>query len=156
MGYSIHIGEHDPGWREDEYDDSMWYDSHSVVSMDGLEVGAPLNSSHDHSNFILPSYSSWNGFMRVTGLADRLEEDGIEIIPTHPGVCYITPKLHAAIMEVGAVYLAKHPVVEERRPCKHGMGDELFRSYESARMRWLMFWVDWAFNNCKHPVIANG
>lgn len=154
MGYSIWIGEHTPQWREDYGE--MYYDARNVSEMDGVECHAPLNSSHDHGNFILPSYSSWHDFMRNTGLGKHLSNQGVELIPEHPGMCYITEKVRDAVVDFGRGYLQSHPVIEERTPCRHGMGDRRFRDYDAARMRWLVFWVDWAFNHCTHPVIANG
>lgn len=157
MGYCFTIGEMTT--NGDEHGD-VRLDAVDVLSADAASMGAPLNSSHDYANCILPSYSGWSRFMKGTGLEEHLLGVGINLVPSHPGVCYISKTVRDAILGYGKEWLENNPVVErriERSGSYRGVKvvDE-FECYQAARMRWLVWWVEWAYNNCDFPVIANG
>lgn len=155
MGYSFRIGEMKVTTSDEGYV-SLY--ANKVNDDEAKALGAPLNSSHDRSNHIMPSYSGWYEFMTMTELERALECQDIRIVIEHPGVCAITKKVHDAIVLHGEAWLSHNPVVEHGHEVEGfggGMERRLYEDYNAARMRWLVWWVKWAYANCENPVIAN-
>lgn len=146
MGYTLTIGE-----MKTHFEDNgeIW---HSVAAM--CLDDAPINSNHDRKNLICPCYSSWGDFMRTSGLNKALEEHGITLM-AHSGVCFISRRVRDVICNYGQAWLQQHPVVRIEG-VKTNTRDDLFADYNPARMRWLVWWVNWAFENCKTPVFQKG
>jgi len=63
MGYNLYIGEAEPVIYLEDRIARM-----GVKVVDGKEMGAPLNSSGDHSNFCYPSYGVWHNFSQQVNL----------------------------------------------------------------------------------------
>jgi len=63
VGYNIRIGEALPVIY---WDDRMA--RIQAADQDGVALGAPLNTSGDHSNFFYPGYLVWSEFTKQTGL----------------------------------------------------------------------------------------
>jgi len=140
MGYNLSIGE----TEHNEEDGYRW----TWVRYEKLVEGAPFNSGHNHSNSIMPSYSSWGDFKRRTGLSVHLEREGIQLIgDADVGVTPITGEICDAVVKFAAQHLRKYPVQDG------GYGNQ---HYDSLRMRWLMFWFQWARAHCDEPVFGWG
>lgn len=171
MGYTIKIGEAAVDWNEDFV--------RITVDLVSLPHAPAYGEPTDHENQRWPSYSSWSESMAALGLADLMDSE-VEVdeetclcplMPNHPGAAPIT-KAHAKYIRAAIDrYKAKHPDhIAAIKPLKPGAkpavagtdiyaGDQYIEDprYDSHLMRgeWLVFWVEWAVENCKHPVLVN-
>lgn len=158
MGYNLYIGEFDVNI---DYDDRyVCATVKSISSEEGVELGAPLNSSDFHSNFCWPSYTAWSNFCREVGLtrvffggacrglseetplfvgASGQEHRGLII--QHPGAVALHPDHRHAFYEARQRYRTR-PTDKQ---------DE----YVNRRLDWLVWWTDWALKNCKYPTFGN-
>ena len=139
MGYNLYIGEltteinPEPG--------EHIYPSLCVERNSGLEIGAPLNSTDNHSNEIWPSYSGWANFCRRSGLYNVFLKQYDGILVQHPGAFVLTND--------------QLEVFEKARDEYKCSGYSEIDVYDKRRLEWLCFWTKWALENCKVPVFAN-
>lgn len=146
MGYNLYIGEmkvDEPDFEEGEF----VYTHVGVEKNSGEEIGAPINSTDNHSNEIWPSYTGWSNFCDTVGLMDvfyrqknRTRETGI--LDNHPG-CIVLCQRH--------VYRFEKALKEYQTVKREGETVE----YNYRRLEWLVFWSKWALKNCKVPAFAN-
>lgn len=136
MGYSITIGEYYT-YKEDGRN---WADAHTVT----LPNAPAYNEPTDYTNERWPSYTAWSDFSDFVGLPLY------KTIGKHPGWLSVTKKLKSEIDEAYSNFMVKYPNAIAR------MGDkDKPENYQLARLTWLKFWVDWALENCKKPIIYN-
>jgi len=170
MGYTFKIGNLKVEKLREEYTDDETgvteveeyesYDTDSVV-LDEAPI-FPNDGLTGQSNARHPSYSAWSGFCDSTGIIDVFY-DGKYVRGGHPGYFDITQDVVDAINNAVTKY-KKNTV---RQPGFDGFPifDPLIGNYITpdedkydanyARLLWLEFWVNWAFKNCKKPVIVN-
>lgn len=94
------------------------------------------------SNKRMMSYSAFADFCTRTGL-------GITLSPVkrqHPGHLEITEALVNQVEQALHTYEARHWL-----PTGFGFLHDSHR----ARLRWLSWWMQWAWQNCQHPTLAN-
>ena len=104
-----------------------------LTVVDARHDNAPASGDPtDNTNARWPSYSGWADFCRTYGLSDLFGE----LIPTHPGHCDLKPE-HVEKFKKAA---------KKRLPAN---------DYNRERMKWLLYWSEWALVNCKRPGIAN-
>ena len=174
MGYYLQIGEAQIEWE----DGGGEYEPHLSVGVaplqhdaapDFSEFGCPTGATNERS----PSYSSWSGFCRETGLYTLffgrngcrpmiIEEEGFHretpLLANHPGF--------AALFEADARFIRQ--ALERRRATTGGKPPGFWRfapgslepvengtDPQLARLMWLDYWVDWAVKNCDRPILAN-
>lgn len=171
MGYTIVIGEAQfDGCKDDAYlrvtarreahDSAPTFDNDTMTG-----------SGNDRS----PSYTGWSQFCREVGLygmffgvdgrrdpymkPDPNSHRDSPIMQDHPGF--------AAINEED-VLAVRHAL--DRHVLCHGELIPGFRAWDErdedapvnanecaarARLIWLVYWMEWAVENCQHPIIAN-
>lgn len=177
MGYTLRIGEA----RMDYDEDRVEIDCDLVTLPEAPAHGDPT----DHQNQRWPSYSGWAESMEHLGLMDvmfnrqnggagEIEYKGTFLSPLlecHPGAKPITQLHLEYIAEKIDDYKRRHPDhVARYRPPKAGAqpmipGSDMYREEDLdtdprndpwlCRGEWLLFWVRWAVENCKHPVFVN-
>lgn len=151
MGYWFYIGEAEVSVDMEERE----------ADMRVKEIELPeshKNSNDDHSNSIGPSYSTWADFCRQTGLLAVFYagshpdypkewirpdgESGYGIITSHPGIVALTQN-----------HLKEFQSAQKR----YGgtPGDRSDDDYTGKRLDYLVWWTDWALNNCKYPSFYN-
>jgi hypothetical protein len=86
----------------------------------------------DYTNARWPSYSGWAEFCQAYGLSELFKE----LFASHPGHCDLT---------------ADHLAQFKRAAKKRLPPDD----YNRERMKWLLYWSEWALANCKRPAITN-
>lgn len=143
MGYTLTIGELKviPDLSAALDDDGLFFTAEAVSHEGAPAFGEPT----DHSNSRWPSYTAWAETMRDTGLYDVFFWDGT-LLGGHPGARLVTQRLRETVSSALASYREAHPVEAE------------FGTDEGAnicRLIWLDYWIGWALENCKTPVIAN-
>lgn len=118
---------------------------------------APINSSESKTSCCSPSYSQWLNFSKLVGLEDVFfagsreseevwwidsngeERDGL--IRNHPG----TAKLDEEHLK--RFKRAKDDYIDR----VDGACEEMVM----RRLDWLIYWTEWALENCKYPTFAN-
>lgn len=175
MGYNLRIGEAIIDWSED----GVSIDAESVTLDSSPAFGEPT----DHTNMRWPSYTSWAKFCRTIEIVDVMmnEKNGgsgeVEVngkwiqclMPTHPGAAPITREHLTAIRESVDSYKKRHPDHFAKFPLpREGAVPVFSNNYreedyvddprydgELCRAEWLLFWVEWALDNCERPVFVN-
>lgn len=159
MSYDIYIGEAtlDLGYVEvgDEPTVSV-IEAHcsDAPTFAGDDMTGDGNSRH-------PSYTGWDDFVRDVGLHDLFFDKNRGLMREHPGT-FLLGDIHAQeIKEALDEYRERHrgavagftrnmtnwhSGAPEDRP---GVNPQL------ARLEWLAYWVQWAVDNCRFPVIHN-
>ncbi len=160
MGYNLSIGE-----AEIEYD--IYEDDHreSLVRVgvkserhdDAPAFGEPT----DYTNARWPSYTQWHEFCKLTQLKDVFYQ-GNDFCGGHPGVFPITKNfqhlLHLALKahkmrypKTVASYERESEITENGSYTENDfMADGCM-----CRLEWLIYWTDWALENCDKPVFCN-
>lgn len=164
MGYSISIGEWEKPRKGSE-------DTVGSVTSVHLEEAPAFGEPTDYTNARWPSYSGWANFLKETGLEwlsprtshEFKGEDVRRGIPAlmveHPGVSPVLPVHLAAIEEALVTYRAK--IGLDKQPgWPVDMKGAAVAGAEHldgnlARLTWLRFWVKWALENCRNPVLLN-
>jgi hypothetical protein len=149
MSYSLYIGEAEP---EVDYENRS---ARIVVGCMTVE-GAPLNSTDNHENCILPGSSTWSGFAERTGLGhcffagrgsymewwkDDEGESHYGLIYDHPGAFALTEGHYRAFVKAKEKYAYPESISDY--------------GYDMKRLNWLIFWTRWALDNCKYPTFYN-
>lgn len=140
MGYSLTIGE-----LVITNEDDREFKTAESVDHDGAPAfGEPT----DHTNQRWPSYSAWANCLRGLGVYDLFYRNGT-LIGGHPGVQEITPELYN-------IFKGRIDDFKARNPCvKPTYDGDIQENQWYCRAVWLGYWMKWALENCKNPVIAN-
>lgn len=128
MGYDISIGE-------------ATFDGNNQISgteQVTLQNAPAYGEPTDYTNERWPSYSGWSDFMRHYSIPHSV------VIADHPGYVKVTPKLKAYINLV-------YESADKSEPAGYEHGQNAYL----VRLEWLKFWIDWALENCKNPIIYN-
>ncbi len=129
MGYNLTIG-------EAEFDeDGRVCGAVDVHLDDAPAFGEPT----DYTNQRWPSYTAWADFHNQLGISDLMRE----LMPSHPGYALISAAQVAVIEEKLEAYKIAHTWHEDE--------------WEGIvnRATWMIFWMKWAIDNCKHPIFYN-
>lgn len=129
MGYNIIIGElttHVVAEPGEQVSLSTWAEERRFDEAPADHVPTRYTNSR------WPSYTGWSSFCDEVGLSDLFFGSN-GLMAEHPGAVVLTRE-HLAIVEA-----VPDP--------EHG--------YTLDRLVWLRWWMRWALDNCKVPVIAN-
>lgn len=158
MGYNLHIGEAEPTIY---MEDRVAYMGVKYVELDE----APVNSERNRSNRCSPGYLVWAKFCRTVGLwsvfyapespdgkggsvywvpEGGLAREGL-LSRDHPGAKVLTPHHLAAFKK------ARDRWLED--PEADRLGEDRV-DWVLRRLEWLVFWTEWALENCKYPSFA--
>ena len=161
MGYTIKIGEacwESPKEYDWDYAEEGVYlrlDAKSEKHDNAPSFGEPT----DFSNERWPSYTSWYEFLKDANIVNFFYDKNERTIGGHPGGFMLTER-HRAMVEGASVYLKTlYPKAFEY--AENGgkwpdNKDEIIDGYGCcSRIIWLKYWVNWALDNCDHPVVAN-
>lgn len=142
MGYSITIGEL---LVETHPEDAMECSGLSFLAKGERHGNAPaFGEPTDFTNERWPSYTAWHNFIKHCGLYELFFCEG-HLIGGHPGIRLITREMLEAIT-------ASRVQLESQTPAPVA---ELSSDSNYCRLLWLEYWVKWALDNCKTPVISN-
>jgi len=158
MGYSITIGELEIETHDDDGLDctGLSFDAVGVSRDEAPAFGEPT----DYTNSRWPSYTSWSNCLRDAGIYDLFFDNG-HLIGGHPGVRLVTKEFVEEFKKRKQVFEQKYPNVQPTYGENHkgvfGEVDEDNPEENSVycRVVWLDYWLTWALENCKVPVIAN-
>ena len=159
MGYSIRIGELEIIEEPDGNETITHYSAKDVE----LEEAPHSGNYSGHTNLRLPSYTGWSDFMdRMKWHFDKrgLEIDFFQLFYQkaennegywefkggHPGYFRIT-------QEFVDQFNTCFEKAEKPTPKNHFHPE--YEDYNYKRLFWLHFWINWAFENCENPVVAN-
>jgi len=149
MCYNLSIGEAEAIIDYDEL-----YARFSVISVDGKDLGAPIDpqgfGSHENENS--PGYISWHDFASETGLNSVFYANGAQIpywtdsagnkrdgiLRQHPGCVALDDQIYEKFKEAQESYVKKSE-----------------DDWNVVRLNWLVWWTKWALENCKYPAFAN-
>lgn len=180
MGYSLTIGEYSSTTENEDGEEYTYHKCDVVSNDDAPAFGEPT----DYENQRWPSYTSWHNAMRELDMMDLMFDernggngffywDGKRHFPLlleHPGMCEIT-QAHVEYAENKLrEYKEKYPTHRAEypppKPYAVPIFGDLYRSedyvddpeYDGALCRgeWLVYWLRWAFENCKRPAFVNG
>lgn len=106
-------------------------DGHFVKSV--RHENAPADGvPTDYTNQRWPAYSAWEQFENETNIHGLIDK--------HPGYVPITLEM----------------VLHCERQCKMYKGvTSMLPKTQQGRLNWLAYWMRWAFENCKTPVVYN-
>jgi hypothetical protein len=157
MGYDITIGQYKrTSYTEDgirRYLDGAIHARH--------ETAPAFGEPTDYENQRWPSYGSWNKVLEAIGLKDLFRNPETGLMRKHPGCVKLTIEHKKAIDEAYANFYAKHPDCKpgySKKQTEDPFGVDPDWPKENAyavRLEWIKYWVDWALENCKQPVIVN-
>ena len=166
MGYSITIGEKvESSSYEDIYNDYIedgeteeearehaecWrYGAKSERHDKAPAFGEPT----DYTNDRWPSYTSWYEFCESAGLIDLLYDDEKRSLRGgHPGYFHITKHFVQRINAHYKMFKIKYPDATATYDESHNNAGQVcfpFRADQNGvrvRFEWLVYWVDYAFN----------
>ncbi len=172
MGYTLMIGEFSV-----EIDHEKRHAFEGVEPVNGVPFGAPLDSTGNgtHLNQTWPGYIGWSDAMKSLGLYDVFfgtdsnrraywtgasGEQHEPIIASHPGVVALTPDHLAAFRAAAEAWTSDRAVThrgsymgETRWTTTPATADEYL--INEIRVRWLVWWTEWALTNCRYPSFAN-
>lgn len=172
MGYNIIIGE------QGCWDSETRLPGVAIIELASAPAFGELT---DNTNERWPGYSDWADFLEATGLqwlsprtSRRFEafvrRDCPALMVEHPGVRPLLPIHRTVIDDAYAAYVER--IGKDKLPGWGEAGDyfdkaqgrSVYRGalpnaeqYDGhlARLTWLRFWVHWALDNCRHPVLKN-
>lgn len=158
MSYSIFIGEAEVESDTDDEFYCRWSvknnEHKDAPSFKGDEFTGKTNGRHS-------GYSQWGKFCKKVGLYDFFFNEDKGLMRNHPG-CFHLEKQHLDTLKS---CLDSLEIIDDRPPglderyikdeCADIPEGEEKTSYNKVRLIWLIWWVDWALNNCKHPAISN-
>lgn len=172
MGYNITIGE-----LETEYypEDSYIFLTATSATHDDAPDHCPFTKN---GNSRSPSYTAWSDFCDKAGISELFYGQGwsrdyrqyldcsedfhreIPLLRDHPGARPITKKDADYVTAKLKEYQQKHPNAEPGfwdDPTEETNWQYVDNGKDSvlARLMWLEFWMRWAIDNCKQPVVAN-
>lgn len=166
MGYNIRIGNAEP---ETEWPDVEDYPlAHWVVKGMQLE-SAPSFPDSARSNERNPSYTGWADFADALNLREFFFDKDMGKMRRHPGCFKLTKGDVDLVRKHIEAYKIAHPDAQptccmcescsptsfmherdDSRPSHNPHAD-----VNLMRAEWLLFWMEWAVDNCKRPAIWN-
>ena len=135
MGYRLLIGE--KTIEREEYDGEL---VEHIYAKEIENDQAPDNGIGYKDNTRSPSYRGWWEFREATGSHGLFDE----LINEHPGCVDLTRDHLETLVRIYNTYKKKNK-----------QSTDEFVNYNINRLEWLVFWVEWALNNCKNPVFVN-
>ena len=156
MGYNLYIGESKLESDIEEYW-CRWTAKPKILKKAPFFEGDDLSN---HNNSRSPSYTQWWDFCKEVNLIDVFYEDrGFK--GGHPG-CFKLTKEHLITFREA---LKKREQIDKRPAglderyinnifAKFPDGEET-HDYNKVRLIWLIWWTNWALNNCKNPTFSN-
>lgn len=165
MGYNIGIGE-----LEVHYDVNGEYisiDAKGTTHPDAPEFGKGDISGK--GNYRYPSYSAFAGWCDELNIRDVFyTENGTDYYSGkiryvmkggHPGATPLTKEMYDTIKSTLDKYRIDHPdsilPTPENTQDLKPFDEDPIHDYTLARLVWFEFWMKWALENCKQPVISN-
>jgi hypothetical protein len=146
MGYTIRIGQavHD--------DDAASYGTRQLTVDEVFLCEAPSfpDDAHSQSNTRRPSYTACGEFCNATGLRDVFFSlnGEVALLAHHPGCAVLTrehsKRFHAALDAFRLIHFNAVP--------QFNTTDD---DANLARLEWLVWWTDWALENCTLPTMMN-
>lgn len=126
------------------------------------ENAPAFNEPTDHTNSRWPSYTSWADSLRFAGLYDLFFNEENGLMREHPGVFPLSvdheKQIFVAIGKLKQKYpnakAGYSPNINESKGVFEDPDWPVFNNY-LVRLEWLLYWVSWALENCKNPVIYN-
>ena len=148
MGYTIVIGE-----METE-NDLMYNTIQITAKLHRLENAPAFGEPTDCENQRWPSYTAWSDFCDFVGLRRLFYDDDMGLFRPHPGAAPLHVGIKKQIDKAYDDFMEKYPGTT---PAFNHENDPDFpdEKYQLCRLEWLKFWVDWALENCKNPIITN-
>ena len=158
MGYNLTIGE----LRVETYDDGPEYDNIRLTAESQEHETAPaFGEPTDYTNERWPSYTAWHEFCIKADIHDIMYDGRNDIIGGHPGVRVITKSFVDEINKRYKRFLMQNPEAKATYG-KEDPNDPLGYDTDNpdcnnvlCRFEWLRYWTNWAYENCKVPVLAN-
>jgi hypothetical protein len=173
MGYNINIGEA----VFEDMSDGTSADLRVDVEHKALDEAPrfPNDDMTGNGNSRSPGYSVWHEFCLDTGIDELFYGGGWDrdarqyksctehfhretpLLADHPGFKAINEHDVAFVKTALDTYRAKHPLAEPGFTTWDARDDDSFpiANANLARLIWLHFWMDWAVQNCRHPIVAN-
>lgn len=162
MGYTIKIGNATPYFDSD--DDELY----AKWTVQGIELPDAPSFKGDEvtgkGNTRSPSYTSWARFGEDNGLTTVFTDDTEGLMREHPGCFKLKPEHLTAFKEALARRELSDPrpagYDESKKTILNETGelvqvDANGLDYDKVRLIWLIFWTEWALNNCKIPAMEN-
>lgn len=147
MGYNLTIGELS---IDKSPEDGIGYSCISFGAKGMRLDNAPaFGEPTDYTNERWPSYTVWSDFARKANLYNVLfDYEGRSLVGGHPGIRLVTEELCKAVQDALEQYRTRFPnaVAQFEGDDSNGV---------LCRLIWLDFWLQWAFENCETPVLAN-
>lgn len=153
MAYNLLIGEFEPVSHPED---------RQVRASVAYEDGGPRNSVGSkkvhRGNAIYPGYIAWREFAERVGLeevffGDRwwYEDDKWDhpLIYTHPGAMALDGRHLEAFRQADAGQI---PEAFDHGLC---VAPEEIDYWDAIRLRWLVYWTEWAIETCEYPTFAN-
>lgn len=151
MGYTIKIGEAEVTIAPEE---NYIYLDVKCCNLDN----APEDIAYSKENVRMPSYTDWNDFCMETRLYNFFFnlEDGL--MRNRPGSFLLNRNHYDIVEKAYNNYITTYPdakTIKSEEETKVLTDEEFNINYNLNRLEWLKFWIDWALNNCKNPIIFN-
>lgn len=158
MGYNLYIG---------EFEGTLYPEDRSASL--GVEAanGGPQTSApwEDTGNEICPSYTAWAQFAKRHGLTavffnggrgQEWDEDygNYGLLASHPGASAIGEEELRRFREALKSH-GTHEDVEHWRLSWEEQNKIPMEYWDFLRLRWLVYWTEWALENCEYPTFAN-
>lgn len=163
MGYNIGIGELEVTYN-DEY---ISIDARAETHPDAPDLGN--GDASGKGNYRYPGYSSFANWCDELNIRSVFYEEGgtdyysgkvrWNMKGGHPGATPLTQSIYDTIKSTLDKYRLDHPnsvlpTAENTKDLKP-FDDDPEHDYTLARLVWFEFWMKWALENCKQPVISN-
>lgn len=144
MGYTLMIGEYAPEFIDEDGQTCILQ-----ACRKERHEGAPAHGEPtDNTNERWPSYTTWLEFSRFM----KLQPLFAELLREHPGCVPLVLRHKRAVDAAVQRMQWEYPDMEPGFSTGYSEGDP--RPY-LARLSWLSYWIDWALENCQHPVFYN-
>ena len=167
MGYSIYIGNgHLTPVEDEEYTTPYsriikgtlcYFDMHveEVTQPDAPEF--PNDEMTGKSNGRHPSYSQWGEFCRIAGLEDLFFNEQTGLMREHPGFAVLEEEHLIVTSYAVSQWMEAHPDAVAGFEAFSWNDDAPVVGYDPilARLLWLDYWMNWAFENCEHAGVYN-
>lgn len=158
MGYTISIGELKTEVTEEGIESIV----RNYAQDENHENAPSFGEPTDYTNSRWPSYSAWRRFTRFVDIEDLFYNEHTGIMRQHPG-CFPLVKEHKEIIDKAhKKFYEKYPNAKAGYSPKINEKEGIWEDPEwplennyAVRLEWLKYWVDWALENCKTPVIYN-
>lgn len=158
MSYDIYIGNAEVEYQESVNDFELDEYRYEVrVSVKRIELdNAPIFENDEmtgNGNSRHPGYVQWSTALEHAGILDLFFNDDTGLMRKHPGCFPIVKSDVDAVKSALEQYKKLYPDATPR----FGTWENPGKAEDAvlARLEWLVFWMDWAVNNCERPAITN-